>query len=119
MKKEASGVAREHHPSVREEAARRLIGNHELVLRDVCNPTLSDATGAVPLTQLELRRVSPAHVQAVDAFLREVARRLLGHRKGESDGLAEQADDDEQRAVWAAAAAYLNERIQGHPDEKP
>ena len=48
------------------------------VLRDVTNPTTVDATMTVPLTQLELKRAPVEAVVAIDAYLQETARRLLG-----------------------------------------
>jgi hypothetical protein len=54
----------------KEEAAHKLITNHEYVVRDVTNQQ--------PLTQLGLRRAPPSWAFVVDGLLREIAARLLG-----------------------------------------
>ena len=65
---EADGVAMEHAHAAREEAARKLITNHVMVVRDVTNPS--------PKTQLQLTRVSTSAAPYVDQMLREVLRPL-------------------------------------------
>ena len=65
---EADGAAAVHSHSAREEAARKLITNHEAVVRDVTNPS--------PKTQPQLTRVSTSAAPYVDQMLREVLRPL-------------------------------------------
>ena len=117
---EGAGAAAAHAPRHREEAARKLITNHHLVLKDVCNPTSNDVQYGNPLTQLDLQRVPPEHAFYVDECLREVARRLLGERQG-SRVLAAHLDaaNSAQLSAWIGCATYLEKRIQSHPDEKP
>ena len=90
----------------RKEAARKLIANHEAVLRDLTNPSADKNIIGKPLTQVELKRVPVAQAQQADEALREVARRLL-------------KEEAEQPETWAQMAAYLNGRIQGTPEQKP
>ena len=110
------------------EAASKLILNHELVLRDVCNPSRTrDATSTVELTQTALVRVATPTVPYADQALREIARRLLSNM---SDSI-----DDDQNAVtvistpskerdlqadaFVTTCTYLTGRIQGHEAEMP
>ena len=97
---EAEGVAKEHALAAREEAARKLITNHEGVLGDVTNPQ--------PKTQLELRRVDVANKQAADGALREVARRLLGNAPGS-------APLPEERSTNPAMWAQVRVPVRAHP----
>ena len=90
----------------RKEAARKLIANHEAVLRDLTNPSADKNIVGKPLTQLELQRVPVAQAQHADEALREVARRLL-------------KEEAEQPETWAQMATYLDGRIQGAAEEKP
>eukprot|EP00966_Prymnesium_polylepis_P174123 4028755-Prymnesium_polylepis.1 len=76
------GAAAAHSSASREEAARKLIGNHTAVLRDVANPSADKNIIGVPLTQIDLMRVAWEDARYVDQALREVARRLLGQRPG-------------------------------------
>ena len=76
--------------SGRAEAARKLITNHEHVLRDVINKN--------PCSQLELARVDEADASTVDVVLRETARRLLKSRPG-ADELEEILDVRDARQV--------------------
>ena len=117
---QADGVAAAHEHAAREEAARRLIANHENVLKDVTNPSPTLNIIGVPLTQLELQRVDIGLAMYADQALREVARRLLGRRPG-SHQLEERLDpsNQAQAATWWRTADYLTKRIQSNPDEKP
>ena len=101
---QAEGVAAQHAPAAREEAAKKLIANHVAVLRDVTNDS--------PLTQKELRRVPQQHAAHVEECLHEVCRRLLGRRPG-SEQIAIRADQPSRAAAWAMTAQYLVGRIQG------
>ena len=65
----ADGVAAEHAPQARVEAARKMYRNHEVLLKD-----LTRADGP-PVSQPGLVRL-PGREKDVELFLREVARRL-------------------------------------------
>ena len=89
-----------------EEAARKLITNHEAVVRDVTNPN--------PKSQRQLQRVTEAAAPYVDQMLREVARRLLGRRPALQE-LEETLDPSVlpvQVEAWAVTARYLRARTQ-------
>ena len=97
------------YSAARKQAALKLIGNHEAVLKDTTNPTALNIAGK-PLTQPELRRVPIEQAVHVDEALREVAYRLL----------EEKLDDTAcpgQAGTWAAMAAYVSTRIQSSRDE--
>lgn len=70
----AEGAAAAHSHAARHEAVRALAKNHLGVLRDM--------TSLAPVTQLDLRRVPPAHAAHADQMMRELARRLLGSAPG-------------------------------------
>ena len=117
---EADGVAAAHSHRAREEAALKLIGNHQQVLQDVTNPTKRDVTNTKPLTQLELQRVEPWKHSYVDQALREVARRLLGRRPGLHQlEVRVSLMNSSQIEAWAQTAVYLDGRIQANHEEKP
>ena len=87
--------------TARDEAARALIRNHQIVVRD--------ATNASPRSQLELKRVEPMHAEIADAALREVARRLLG---ASAVAIEEQRPTSaQQAAVWVQTAEFVASRI--------
>lgn len=112
------GVANTHPRAAREEAAKKLVNNHYRVMMDITNQA--------PLTQAELQRIPPQYRPLVDAFLREMCRRLHGHRAGpESFSLfrfleekLEEGNPD-MAAVWGASSQYLTGRIQSVHDQKP
>ena len=74
----AIGAAGNYPQAAREQAARKLIGNHANLLRDVCNASSDRNIIGNPLTQLELVRVPSDMAAYVDQGFREAARRLLG-----------------------------------------
>ena len=102
----ADGAAAQHSHDAREEAARKLITNHEAVVRDVTN--------ASPMTQPQLQRVTEAAAPYVDQALREAARRLLGRRPG-----AQQLQQGVEAETALLTARYLHNRIQSMAEEKP
>merc|ERR550514_1218735 len=106
----ASGAAGGHSTTAREEAARKLVDNHEAVLLDITRPA--------PLSQPELQRCDPLVRPYVDQALREAVRRLLG-QTGDAL-LKERLEVDNpaygaQQAAWATAADLLSKRIQDRP----
>ena len=100
----ADGAAKKHSALVRIEAARKMIGNHDVVLADLTRPD------GPPKTQPGLKRL-PGREKDIDAFLKEVARRLLGRPSTESKKRC-QPTSVQQKEAWAAAAAYLTGRLQ-------
>ena len=116
---EAEGAAAGHAHAAREAAARKLIGNHENVLRDVCNPSSALNIEGKALTQRELQRVDVGSAMYADAALWEVARRLLGKRPGLDGHARVDGRNAAECDAWAAAARYLDGRIQSTDDEKP
>jgi len=120
MHTEADGAAAAHTHAAREAAARKLIGNHENVLRDVANPSAMANIDGKPLTQIHLKRVPVSHAYYADQTLREVARRLLGRRAGLHQ-LEVRMDpaNEAQATAWAETALYLDGRLQAMPEEKP
>jgi choline dehydrogenase-like flavoprotein len=92
-------------------SARKLITNHEAVLRDAVNPD--------PLTQHHLARVSPAYARYVDEALYELAT-LLTKRVwpgGKCPAPTAQAKSAEQASAWSATARYLERRLQYKPEQ--
>ena len=117
---EATGAASAHGHVARQEAAAKLIANHENVLKDVTNASSTTNIEGKPLTQTELTRVLPELALYVDQAMREAVRRLLGRRAG-SKQIEEVPDptNDAQVGAWVQTAMYLDGRIHSHPDEKP
>ena len=74
------GVVAAHSYAARHAAARKLIMNHSDVLRDMTNPSPTHNIDGKPLTQPELQRVPVEDAAYAASFLREVRRRLVGHR---------------------------------------
>lgn len=98
----------------RQAIARKLIDNHCLVLRDICNEC--------PTTQLQLKRLPPSAARHADAALREVARRLCGKSAEVKSIPAEQIDmrsPPAQVQAWSSLATYLSGRIQSRDNERP
>lgn len=96
------------HASPCGEAARKLISNHEAVLRDVTNPA--------PVSQMDVPRVPVAQAKHVDQALREIARRLLRTKEMQERLVIA---DGEQLGAWAQTAKFLDARIQSQPHERP
>jgi len=98
-----------------EEAGRKLVINHEAVLRDVTNPS--------PHTQLQLARVPEEQARHADQALRELSRRLLRRRPGGKAIPKERLDPDPtmkaQATTWTMVARYLEARIQTSDAERP
>ena len=100
------GSAAVHSHGARTEAARKLIMSHSSVRHDV--------TGTIAPSEPDSLRAACRDLGAVDQFLREVARRLLGCHEG-SHELEERLDlsNPQQAMAWLQAAKHLEERIQG------
>jgi surfactin synthase thioesterase subunit len=89
------------------EAAQLLMSNRERVVQDITNPGPNNIDGKT-LTQTDLVRVNRSQKGSVDAMVGEVCSRLLG-RVGTS----------KCPPVWATAARYLADRVQGSPEQMP
>ena len=83
------------------EAARKLVSNHETVLRDLTN--------GMPRSQLHLSRVSMLDAPHADAALRELSRRLLGCPPELPANAPANADEAK---AWVQTMEYLKGRIQ-------
>jgi len=92
------------------EAAQKLMSNRGRIVQDIANPGPNNIDGKA-LTQMQLKRVNSKDRAAVDAMIIEVCCRLLGKT------ITSPSQQDAQ--VWAAAAAYLSDRIQGTPEQMP
>ena len=99
-------------------AARKLIGNHEYVLRDAVHPE--------PRTQIDLVRSSAFDAAAVDAALLAIAECLLDGAS--SFGNADSGPNPttlpapatpEAAAVWVAISKYLERRMQTTAMQEP
>jgi len=91
-------------------AAKRLIKNHEAVIRDVCNPMQQNVIGKM-LTQNHLKRVDANHLRHVEEAVRMVVVKLLGMPP--SPGVVPQLTTDPvQRRVWQATCMFIMARIQ-------
>jgi len=108
-----TGVAADHSPSARREAAAKVLGNHFRLLQDVCNPSRHMNIDLVPLTQQQLTRVDAANAAHVDEGLREATRRLVGF--GLPAVLVKSIAAQDARA---GCVCYLTERIQSRPEQK-
>ena len=112
--REGFGAAAAHAPPAREEIARKLVGNHEKVLKDVCNPTVHVVDKPTPLTQRELKRVPLLHCKHVDDMLLESACRLMGV----SLGVRLESSPDATQARMAAFQYLAAGRIQTDPNQR-
>ena len=122
----AYGAAAGHTKADRDTAAAKLIMNHGAVLKDIINTSPTTNIRGGELTQRNLQRVPAQHREQVDAFLREVTRRLLGRRPGAiamapSAQTSSSEDDTQEKKTeaWPQAATYLAARVQSTRDEKP
>merc|ERR1739841_94310 len=109
------GAAAAHAQPAREQIARKLVSNHEIVLKDCCNPTgrVVNAPEST-LTQRELVRASLYDCKHVDDMLLESACRLMGVP---SSAHLEQSAEAVQARV--AAFQYLaSGRIQTDANQK-
>jgi hypothetical protein len=93
------------------EAAQLLLANRERVVQDIANPGPKNIDGK-DLSQPDLERVSSKDKAAVDAMLSELCNRLQGNASNKKPS-------PEEAKVWAAAARYFSQRIQGSPGQKP
>jgi len=116
---QATGAAWAHEPSLRGEAAFRMIENHEAVLRDVCNPSKTHNIIGIPLRQAELTRVPMEGASYASACMREVCRRLIGDKPGTEECKEQLDGSPDCSKCWVATCAYLMCRIQAHKDEMP
>jgi len=91
------------------EAAQMLMFNAERVVQDITNPGPKNIDGKT-LTQTDLKRVDVKHRVSVDQMIGEVCCRLVG-KAGSKPSTAEEGK------VWAEAAGYLTERVQGTREE--
>ena len=110
------GVATRFPHAAREEAAIKLVANHEPLLRDVCN--------GAPHTQTSLKRAGAYDAQYVDKMLMETCRRLLGCTevtRATFDSLANQLNPLEMgmAKAWETTARYLDQRVQSTDAQKP
>lgn len=92
----------------REEAASKLISNH--------NRVLADMTNAFPITQCELARLALGSRHYADQALRETAKRLLGRRDEDGESMLAPTTTAQAEA-WKGACAYLDGRIQARREE--
>jgi hypothetical protein len=90
------------------EAVSKLMSNREKVVKDICNPG-STAINGGQVTQTDLKRLEPGQQSSVNCMVCEVCDRLLGKT----------ASEPSDAQVWAAAARYLNHRIQCTSKEMP
>ena len=109
----AEGAAGKHSIAARTEAVEKVLGNHFLLLMDVCNPSALNVA-LNPLTQTHLTRVDAHLAHHVDEQMREAIRRLIGH------GHMQPVSPDKQaQQARITCAEYLNTRIQDTNEQKP
>lgn len=113
-----SPAAASHTNAAREEAARKLIHNHARVRADTCNPSTELTFDSLrSLTQRDLPRLTPNASPAVDTFLIEVARRLLG-ASYDLEPLLD-LSTPEQANAWVGADRYISARLQSSAEQCP
>jgi len=96
----------------RQEAGQALDKNRQKVVEDICNAGPKAISGKA-LTQRELERVDSKHKLIVDVMVSEVASQLQGRSSNKKPSTLE------EKQVWAAAALYLSQRVQGVPEQMP
>ena len=106
---DASGKAALHQPEARELIARKLIANHEKVLRD--------CTNSAPLTQHELKRAPQYEAQHADEVLMASAQRLLGNSAARVR--VQLTPSPEAAETRRTVFEYFRGRIQSDPSQKP
>eukprot|EP00316_Scyphosphaera_apsteinii_P020111 CAMPEP_0119300274 /NCGR_PEP_ID=MMETSP1333-20130426/2234_1 /TAXON_ID=418940 /ORGANISM="Scyphosphaera apsteinii, Strain RCC1455" /LENGTH=638 /DNA_ID=CAMNT_0007301985 /DNA_START=25 /DNA_END=1941 /DNA_ORIENTATION=- len=113
------GEAAAHSPAAHVEAAHKLISNHAQVLRDLTNVFPGRNIHGQLLTQQHLKRLPAQDRRRVDRFLQALSSRLLGERDIPQPQGNDEADRAHEAEVWAAAAKYLEGRLQSSADQKP
>ena len=109
------GAAAAHAQPAREQIARKLVSNHEIVLKDCCNPTGRVVNAPErTLTQRELVRASLYDCKHVDDMLLESACRLMGV----SLGVRLESSPDATQARMAAFQYLAAGRIQTDPNQR-
>jgi len=98
----AAGRAAKHSQGARAEAARKLIGNRERILNDVCNPRRSQ--GAITVVPLGL-------IGYVENGMKEAASRLIGLGSRTATGAENEA--------WTGMATVIDGRLQTSSDQCP
>lgn len=92
------------------EAATLLKTNKDRIVADITNPG-PRAVGGGSITQMGLKRLSPADAPAVDRFVSAVSSKLLGNERFGPSG--------EDARVWSEAASFFSKRIQVSAGECP
>merc|ERR1712217_358058 len=100
-----TSICQSSSSSPKVEAARKLISNYPRVV--------ADATSKSPITQPQLKRISPDSARYVEQCLREVARELLGLPSEEV------AAGPKAAQAWQACAAYFADRTQSTNQQCP
>jgi hypothetical protein len=99
-------VESEERSAARQEAGKALNNNRQNVVNDICNPK--------PRTQQELTRLAAKDRDIVDRMVSEVANQLQGNSANSKLPSA-----PEEMQIWAAAACYLAQRVQGAAEQMP
>jgi hypothetical protein len=92
--------------AARQDAGKALSNNRQNVVNDICNPK--------PLTQPELERVDAKDRDSVDRMVSEVANQLQG-----VSASSKLPSTPQELQVWAVAASYLAQRVQGTGEQMP
>jgi len=93
------------------EAAVKLMGNRDRVVKDICNTGRSNIEGKA-LTQPELRRLDKQCEETVHAMISDVCCSLT-HKSNPTPATAKEP------TVWRQAATYLSGRVQGSSQQMP